>query len=313
MPTTAPIEIFNIARTEVDRDAVRRWLDFLGAEEFVIPDDQAVTDPALLVALAGKRCYKSFVKGLNPNVSKIRADYAEYFDNILASGHGSVLEHSVYTFAVENVSRVFTAEMNRHRAGWAISEASMRFIRFGEDIPYWEPDSVKGPDAVPTVESDDAVQTLGGELYDGSRLTFAELSRFPVYKKAVTETPIELKKQITRSVLKAGFGHQQYLYRVMEAVWADELKPESRFADKKNITSMMRRIVGMGCATGGVWTGNIRALRHVLTMRCDPVAEEEICHVFSRIAKMIKDREPLLFGDFSQDEKGYWRPKYKKV
>lgn len=299
MPTTVPIEIFNIARTEVDRDAVRRWLDFLGAEEFVIPDDQAVTDPALLVALAGKRCYKSFVKGLNPNVSKIRADYAEYFDNILASGHGSVLEHSVYTFAIENVSRVFTAEMNRHRAGWAISEASMRFIRFGEDIPYWEPDSVRGP---MVISVPDCMAIMQEELVDVMSQQGHDIQASP-----------DAKKHATRIALTRAFGQQQQVYRFLEWIWADELKPESKFADKKNITSMMRRIVGMGCATGGVWTGNIRALRHVLTMRCDPVAEEEICHVFSRIAKMIKDREPLMFGDFSQDDKGYWRPKYKKV
>ena len=59
----------------------------------------------LLIALAGKRCYLSFEPGLNKNVNKIREDYAVYFDNILASGHGSVCEHSVFSFAIENVTR----------------------------------------------------------------------------------------------------------------------------------------------------------------------------------------------------------------
>ena len=57
----------------------------------------------MLIALAGKRCYQSFQTSLNPNITRIRKDYVTYFDNILASGHGSVLEHSVYNFAIEKL------------------------------------------------------------------------------------------------------------------------------------------------------------------------------------------------------------------
>lgn len=295
MPTKVPIEIFCIAQTVVDRAEVQRWLDYVGvADPLAImanADTVGVSNPALLIALAGKRCYKSFEPGLNPNVTKIRADYAEYFDNILKSGHGSVLEHSVYNFAIENVSRVFTAEMNRHRAGWAISEGSLRFIRFGENIPYWEPDSIQGPDLMDGVEMDDYLHG---------------------YSPA-EDLDIDEKKQLTREVMRRAFQDQQNAYRFLEKLWADELAPTSKFAGKKQITSMMRRIVGLGVATGGVWSGNIRALRHVITMRAAPEAEEEMIHVFTRIAKMVRDREPHLFGDFQQDEAGYWRPRYVKV
>lgn len=299
MPTPVPIEIFRIGRTAVDKAEVRRWLDFIGAAEFVIPEDEAITNPALLIALAGKRCYKSFTAGLNPNVTKIRKDYTEYFDNILASGHGSVLEHSVYTFAIENISRVFSGEMNRHRAGWAISEGSMRFIRYGKDIPYWEPESIKGPDVLPAADLD----YLHGN----------DLEEIGIGGDCLTLATLDAKKQATRELFQIAFRKQEHAYRLMEAIWADELKPDSKFRGKKEITSMMRRIVGMGVATGGVWTGNIRALRHVIAMRASPQAEEEILHVFSRIAKMMRDDEPLLFGDFEQDDAGFWRPRYVKV
>ena len=138
-----PIKIFQIASTKVNKEEVRRWLDFIGAVNYQIPDGGAVSNPALVIALASKCCYKSFEPGLNPNVTKVRQDMVDYFDNILKSGHGSVLEHAVFSFAIENVSRVFTAEMNRHRAGWAISERSLRFCRFGENIPYWLPTSLQ--------------------------------------------------------------------------------------------------------------------------------------------------------------------------
>lgn len=302
MATTVPIEIFNVARTVVDRDEVRRWLDFVGVSaEYELPDDGAVSNPALLIALAAKRCYKSFEvnASLNPNVTQIRKDWGEYLDNVMKVGHGSVLEHSVFTFAIENVSRVFTGEMNRHRAGWAISEGSMRFIRFSDAVPYWEPDSIKGRDVI-------AENKIYKELdwLTKDRPSAADVSA--AYN-------VETKKHLTRVIFSRAFDHMRDEYGLLERLWASELAPESKFAQKKELTSLFRRIIGMGCATGGVWSGNVRALRHVLTMRCEPVAEEEILHVFSRVAAMMAEREPLLFGDFEQDDKGFWRPKYRKV
>lgn len=302
MATKVPIEVFNIARTQVDREAVKRWLTFIGvSDDYTLPTAGAVSDPALLVAVAAKRCYKSFEvnPSLNPNVTQIRSDWAEYLDNVMKVGHGSVLEHSVFTFAIENVSRVFTGEMNRHRAGWAISEGSMRFIRFSEAVPYWEPDSIRGPDAL-----------------DDHQLRY--LHEKPVESMRIEHwrdkpTTIDEKRHATRIMFERSFDGQRDMYACLEAIWAEELAPESTFKGKKEITSMMRRIIGMGVATGGVWSGNVRALRHVLTMRCAPAAEEEILHVFSRVAKKMQEQEPLLFGDFHQDANGFWRPKYFKV
>lgn len=306
MATPVEIGIFCVGRTVVDRDEVRRWLDFIGASEFELPEDGAISNPALLVALAGKRCYKSFTvdPALNPNITKIREDYAAYFDNILASGHGSVLEHSVYNFAFENVSRVFTAEMNRHRAGWAISEGSLRFIRFGDNIPYWVPDSIKGPAALDDLQSrtfhEKPLDDLAAEIPTSSSAAYDLITA-------------DQKKDATRIVFRRAFESQEKAYRVLEKIWADELSPTSKFKAKKEITSLLRRIVGLGVASGGVWSGNLRGLRHVLTMRCAPSAEEEILHVFSRVAVMMQSREPMLFGDFYMDENGFWRPKYVKV
>lgn len=265
------IEIFNIARTAVDRDEARRWLDFIGAEEYEIPE--GITDPALLVALAAKRCYKSFEPGLNPNVTKVRKDMVDYFDNILKSKHGSVLEHSVYTYAIENVSRVFTAEMNRHRAGWAISEGSLRFIRFDKDIPYWLPTSLQ-PN-----ENDDPI--------------------------------LALKKKRSRDLFFEAFKTQEALYGELLDVW-DMDENHHLFHYKKVVTSCLRRIVGMGVATGGVWSGNIRALRHVISMRTAEGAEEEIFHVFGRIAEDIVKREPMMFQDFTEIN-GVWSAENWKV
>lgn len=318
MPSQVPIEVFRIGKTVVDKEEVDRWMKHIGALEFEIPDEETVSNPALLIALAGKRCYMSFEVGLNPNVTQIRSDYVKYFDNVLASGHGSVLEHSVFNFAIEGVSRVFTAEMNRHRAGWAISEGSLRFIRFGENVPYWEPDSISGASVI-----DDRSLVMSGIGHIGSAgrndndSTPREIMRAAAesngFLRELESNPIEVKKQLSRAVFEMAFGNQEYWYKALEIIWADELAPESKFAGKKQVTSMMRRIIGLGVATGGVWSGNIRALRHVFTMRAAPEAEEEMIHVFSRVTRLMVEKEPLLFGDFYEDENGFWRPKYKKV
>ncbi len=297
----------------MDRASVQSWLDSLGVESPVLDTakPEAISDPALLIALAAKRCYKSFEvnETLNPNVTQIRKDWGEYLDNILKTGHGSVLEHAVFTFAIENVSRVFTGEMNRHRAGWAISEGSMRFIRFSESVPYWEPDSIKGPDVLTTEQEMNLVGLLMG---GGIRRGYSDEDKVKAYL-SIDFTSVEAKKNATRFLFESAFESQRNYYSMLEWIWKDELAPASKFAQKKELTSLFRRIIGMGCATGGVWTGNVRALRHVITMRCEPAAEEEILHVFSRIAKMMSEAEPMLFGDFTQDENGHWRPKYKKV
>lgn len=267
-------EVFQIARTMVDRAEVRRWLDHIGANGYEIPSDEDVTAPALLIALAAKRCYLSFEVGLNPNVTKIRKNLVDYLDNVLASGHGSVLEHSVYSFAIEGISRVGTGELNRHRAGVGISEGSMRFIRY-TDIPYWLPTSLRdAPDDSPELRA---------------------------------------KKEKSRVIFRKHFLQTEENYAALQSVWASELAPKSTFHGKKHITSMMRRIIPMGVATGGVWTMNLRAVRHIIALRASEAAEEEILFIFSRIAKMMVENEPMLFGDFAQDDKGFWIPKYKKV
>lgn len=292
------ISVFLTSKTVV-QPGMRAWLDHVGAKGFQVPAD--VTDAAAVIGVAAKRCYMSFDASLNPNLTKVRTDWAEYLDNVLSVGHGSVLEHATFTFAIEGVSRVFTAEMNRHRAGWAVSEGSLRYIRFGEGIPYWEPDCIQGGDVLDT------------DQLNKFHLSPQMLYRFLDGRVQTFLATAEEKRHATRLIFQRVFGSAEDWYRVLELIWAPELAPTSKFRAKKQVTSMMRRIVPMGVSTGGVWTGNVRALRHVLTMRCSPHAEEEILSVFSEVAKLMAESEPMLFGDFHRDEDGYWVPKYVKV
>lgn len=268
------IEVTVLAHTVVNRDATRSWLTQMGvSDEFEIPSAEAVTDPALLVALAAKQCYMAFEPGINPNVTKVRKDMVEYLDNVMKQGHGSVLEHAVFTFGINGCSRVFTGEMNRHRAGVGISERSMRFIRY-ENISYWMPECFR------EAPGDDE--------------------------------SVRMKKLRSREVLHAQFESQERMMADFAGIWKDELSPESTFHAKKVLTSAFRRGIGMGIATGGVWTLNMRALRHVIALRTAPGAEEEIVHVFMKIGKIMMAQIPELFGDFKEIDGAlipeYWKP-----
>lgn len=298
------IEVFCIAKTSVDKTEVQRWLDHIGADEYEIPPDEACSDPALLVALAAKRCYMSFQPSLNPNVQRVRKDMTEYLDNVLKSGHGSVLEHACYTFAIEGISRVFTGEMNRHRAGVGISEGSMRYIRY-RDIPWWMP-----PSMTVTQEERDAAHRV--YQYGRYMSGLAEACPKPT-EEDIAATTIARKKERTEEVFQRHFKQTEENYSELQEIWAEELDEKSKFHGKKQVTSLIRRIIPMGVATGGVWTMNLRAVRHIIALRATDAAEEEIAHVFGQIAKFIVEQEPMLCGDFTQDEHGFWSPKYKKV
>lgn len=139
MPRFVEPEVFLVAQPEVDYDQVENYLERVGGSgwmDTLVDEDSQSQD---LVEFGGRLCYRSFEPGLNPNVTRVRTDKSAYFENILKSRHGSVIEHANFSFAIHNVSRVFTHELARHRSGCAISQESMRFVRL-TDIPFWLPE-----------------------------------------------------------------------------------------------------------------------------------------------------------------------------
>lgn len=262
-----------IAKTTVQPLQIREWLSDLGVSVSTINNLMATgnTSADILTACAAKQCYMSFEAGMNPNVTKTRSEMAEYLDNVMAQGHGSVLEHVSFTFTIDNVTRVFTGEMNRHRAGVAISERSMRYIRFNEEMNWWMPLCFRED---PYKDDDDLLNRKGR----------------------------------SQQVFIRAFNQMQENYKELCNIWEMD-ESNHNFHYKKTMTSAFRRIVGMGVCTGGVWTLNTRALRHMLTMRCSKAAEEEIQLVANTILSIMRAQEPVLFGDFNNNG----TPKYMKV
>jgi len=132
-------EVFLVARPELDYEQLAAYLGEVGGLSWLERLDRDQLTPQDLAEFAGRLCYRSFEPGLNPNVTRVRTDQTAYLRNILASAHGSVLEHLNFSFVLHNVSRVLTHELVRHRPGVAISQESLRFVRL-TDLPFWFPD-----------------------------------------------------------------------------------------------------------------------------------------------------------------------------
>ena len=135
-----------IARPSLALEGMRAYLADVGGESWLerrLEESDGAPNPAqLLIEFGGRACYRSWEPGLNPNVTRVRTDQREYFENLLRSAHGSVLEHASFSFALRNVSRVFTHELVRHRAGSAFSQESLRYVRL-TDIGFRVPPALE--------------------------------------------------------------------------------------------------------------------------------------------------------------------------
>ncbi|MCH7767346.1 MAG: FAD-dependent thymidylate synthase [Nitrospinae bacterium] len=111
----------------------------------------------LLCMAAGKICYDAFGKG--------RSDTGEYLGHIIESKHGSVLEHAVWNFIIAGVSRVFSHEHVRHRAGIAISQRSQRYVS----------ESASGQALLPMIEANPEAKRVWEEAVAQSQGAYDKL------------------------------------------------------------------------------------------------------------------------------------------
>jgi len=109
-----------VSRTEVDWEGVAAFLE----EEGVPPVPESIRagddESAAIIEISARICYMSYGKG--------RRDIEEFVTNLLSKGDGSVFEHVNFGFMMTGVSRTFTHELVRHRAGFAYSQRSQRFV-----------------------------------------------------------------------------------------------------------------------------------------------------------------------------------------
>lgn len=125
------------------------------------------SDGERLSEFAGRLCYMS---QKNPAQRTTR----DYIENIKKQGHGSVLEHANYSLLLEGVSRSLTHELVRHRAGFAYSQLSQRYVD-ESDAHFVMPPAMIGDEPLETAwrAQVDAAQTAYVALVDALMTRYA--------------------------------------------------------------------------------------------------------------------------------------------
>jgi thymidylate synthase (FAD) len=86
--------------------------------------------------------------------------------SVIESGHGSTIEHVVFTFAISGVSRTLSHQLVRHRAGVAFDQQSQRYVKF-KGAATMLPHSI--------AEGDEALRTRFEEQVDGALGLYGEM------------------------------------------------------------------------------------------------------------------------------------------
>ncbi len=113
-------KVYLVTRPNIDMFMVNTFMDDEGlpiADEGSLISKEA---SEAIVEISARLCYMSFAKG--------RKDIEDFINNLLSSGDGSVLEHVNYGFVFTGISRSLSHELVRHRAGFAYSQRSQRYV-----------------------------------------------------------------------------------------------------------------------------------------------------------------------------------------
>lgn len=97
-------------------------------------------DMEKIIYLAGRRCYSN--EGIEILLEKLDSKrVGDFIKARIKEGHDSILEHGVFTFAIEEVSRALLAQLTRHR----IASYSVKSQRYNleDNFSFVIPESIR--------------------------------------------------------------------------------------------------------------------------------------------------------------------------
>jgi len=160
---------------------------FLADHDVATWDTDSSAAGEKLCEMAGRMCYMSFA-------APRPGGNAAYIERLLSVAHGSVFEHATWNFIVTGVSRSFTHELVRHRAGFGYSQLSQRYV--DESVAdFVEPDCIAADAELHEVwrSAVERAQEAYVKLVTGLKHTFAHVEDKTLRRK--------MARQAARSVL----------------------------------------------------------------------------------------------------------------
>lgn len=287
-------KVWFVGAVQLDNAQLDEFLAQYGPDANLYLYENDCEDTEFAVESAGRLCYLSFAKP-RPGGSKA------YHGHILESGHGSVLEHAVFNFIFEGVSRSLSHELVRHRAGVGISQLSQRFV-----------DESGCEFIIPPLYEKAVRYYLAREAYNG-------LLQYPDGETVKTD-----EKKIERlygvEELDNETGHEvfhryadigeawvkavtvaQKAYAELSDLTADLLKGVEldKTARRKRAREAARSVLPNATETKFFYTANARALRTIFEQRCSMAADAEIRRFCVDWLKIVQKHSPHLFSDFT--------------
>ena len=120
-------------------------------------------NPDKIVAVAARLCYSK----LKPSelYENLTDEEINLLINIVVSNkHYSTLEHAVFTFSIEGVSRACTHQLVRHRIA-SYNQQSQRYVAFDETLDYYIPDEIEASYDEDVVELYHQAMTTCKDIY----------------------------------------------------------------------------------------------------------------------------------------------------
>ena len=244
-------------------------------------------NPELVVATAGKLCYSP--SNLDDLMEKQTPESIEKFVNMITSiGHGSVLEHTSFTFGIEGVSRSLTHQLVRHRIA-SYSQQSQRYVKETQ-FEYVIPQDIKNNPIL--AQSYKNHMEDSQRLYDDivDKLIYDYVNDVENYGQYLD---IQLKKcKIDKDEFEAWKKSNKSNNKYNEAL-KDSYKKIYSTLEKKAIENA-RYIFPNACETKIICTMNLRSLINFCHHRCCRRAQEEINKLAWTMVEEIEKVSPLL-------------------
>ena len=213
----------------------------------------------------------------------------EKFVNMITSiGHGSVLEHTSFTFGIEGVSRSLTHQLVRHRIA-SYSQQSQRYVKETQ-FEYVIPQDIKNNPIL--AQSYKNHMEDSQRLYDDivDKLIYDYVNDVENYGQYLD---IQLKKcKIDKDEFEAWKKSNKSNNKYNEAL-KDSYKKIYSTLEKKAIENA-RYIFPNACETKIICTMNLRSLINFCHHRCCRRAQEEINKLAWTMVEEIEKVSPLL-------------------
>lgn len=232
---------------------------------------QHTPEPEKLVAAAAKLCYSPVgIENIMEGLDSAKVD--KFLNMLMDLGHESPIEHVVFTFGVEGVSRVLTHQLVRHRIGCSYSQQSQRYVKLDQFEYIIPPEIEKLPAAKEKFISamkadqkayDELVELLAEEHY---RRNISEGKPEKQARSMAEKTAIEDARYVFPNACESKIVFTMSARALMNflrqrccnrAQWEIRGMAEAMLSELKAVAPVLFKNAGPGCVSGQCPEGNM--------------------------------------------------------